>query len=81
MAPRPSNKAQRRRQLVEALLDLMAERGYDGTSVSEIAGRAGRNMQDGGFGPTGELTSFDEDLLRLHLLWMLKYGLIRRPRD
>lgn len=31
--------------------------------VGQIAGRAGRNMQDGGFGPTGELESFDEDLI------------------
>ncbi len=44
MAPRPSNTPERRRQLVEALLDLMAERGYDGTSVAEIAARAGLNQ-------------------------------------
>jgi len=41
---RPSNKAQRRKQLAEALLSLMAERGYEGTSVSEIAARAGLNQ-------------------------------------
>ena len=41
---RPSNKAQRRQQLAEALLSLMAERGYEGTSVSEIAARAGLNQ-------------------------------------
>ncbi len=44
---------------------------YDGTrprrltpaEIGQIAGRAGRSMQDGGFGPTGDLDSFDEDLI------------------
>ncbi|MGZ0187332.1 MAG: helicase-related protein [Alphaproteobacteria bacterium] len=31
--------------------------------IGQIAGRAGRSMQDGGFGPTGELLSFDEDVI------------------
>lgn len=34
---RPSNTLQRRRQIVSALLKVMAERGYDGASVSAIA--------------------------------------------
>ncbi len=39
--PRPSNTQLRRRQIVEALLAVMAERGYDGASVQAIARRAG----------------------------------------
>jgi len=31
--------------------------------IGQIAGRAGRSMRDGGFGPTGELERFDEDLI------------------
>lgn len=31
--------------------------------IGQIAGRAGRNMEDGGFGPTGELFEFDEELI------------------
>jgi TetR/AcrR family transcriptional regulator, transcriptional repressor of bet genes len=39
--PRPSNTQLRRRQIVEALLSVMAERGYDGASTQAIARRAG----------------------------------------
>src|SRR4051794_34146124 len=39
--PRPSNTQLRRRQIVEALLSVMADRGYDGASVQAIAHRAG----------------------------------------
>ena len=39
--PRPSNTQLRRRQIVEALLSVMAERGYDGASIQAIAQRAG----------------------------------------
>jgi len=39
--PRPSNTQLRRRQIVDALLAVMAERGYDGASVQAIAQRAG----------------------------------------
>ncbi len=31
--------------------------------IGQIAGRAGRNMQDGGFGPTGELLEMEEDVI------------------
>lgn len=34
---RPSNTLQRRRQIVSALLKVMAERGYDGASITAIA--------------------------------------------
>jgi TetR/AcrR family transcriptional repressor of bet genes len=37
---RPSNRQQRRQQIVDALLSVMAERGYDGASVQAIARRA-----------------------------------------
>ncbi len=38
---RPSNRALRRAQIVSALAELMAERGYDGASIGAIAKRAG----------------------------------------
>ncbi len=38
---RPSNREQRRAQIVEALHVLMAEQGYDGASVAAIARQAG----------------------------------------
>lgn len=38
---RPSNTASRRSQLVHALSEVMAERGYDGATVQAIAERAG----------------------------------------
>ena len=31
--------------------------------IGQIAGRAGRSMRDGEFGPTGDLFQFDEDLV------------------
>lgn len=39
--PRPSNKEERRRQIVHGLLEVMAERGYERASVADIAERAG----------------------------------------
>ena len=39
--PRPSNREQRRAQIVEGLRIVMAERGYDGASVAAIARTAG----------------------------------------
>jgi TetR/AcrR family transcriptional repressor of bet genes len=39
--PRPSNTEERRQQLVEALLRVMAERGYEGASVGAVARAAG----------------------------------------
>ncbi len=38
--PRPSNTTERRRQIVDALLAVMATRGYDGASIADIARRA-----------------------------------------
>lgn len=38
---RPSNSNERRRQIATALLAVMAERGYDGSSITAIAERAG----------------------------------------
>lgn len=38
---RPSNTQQRRQQIVDALLPVMAERGYEGASIQAIARRAG----------------------------------------
>ncbi len=38
---RPSNRQERRAQIVEALQVLMAEQGYDGASVAAIARQAG----------------------------------------
>jgi TetR/AcrR family transcriptional repressor of bet genes len=38
--PRPSNTAERRLQIVEALLAVMATHGYDGASIASIAGHA-----------------------------------------
>jgi TetR/AcrR family transcriptional repressor of bet genes len=38
---RPSNTAERREEIVEALLRVMAESGYDGASVASIAEEAG----------------------------------------
>jgi TetR/AcrR family transcriptional repressor of bet genes len=37
---RPSNTEQRRAQITQALMKVMARRGYDGASVAEIAGAA-----------------------------------------
>jgi len=39
--PRKSNTAERRREIVAALLAVMAERGYDGASIQAIARTAG----------------------------------------
>jgi TetR/AcrR family transcriptional repressor of bet genes len=39
--PRPSNTEERRQQIVAGLLKAMAERGYEGASVGEIAKAAG----------------------------------------
>lgn len=39
--PRPSNKAERRSQIVRGLMRVMAARGYDGASMPEIARAAG----------------------------------------
>ncbi len=39
--PRRSNTQERRQQIVDALLPVMAERGYDGASIQAIARRAG----------------------------------------
>lgn len=33
------------------------------SEIAQIAGRAGRAMRDGTFGPTGELTGFDPDII------------------
>ena len=41
---RPSNTAQRRLQMAEALLDIMADEGFEGASVARIAARAGLNQ-------------------------------------
>lgn len=38
--PRPSNTAERRLQIAEALLAVMATHGYDGASIAQIAKRA-----------------------------------------
>jgi TetR/AcrR family transcriptional repressor of bet genes len=38
---RPSNTQQRRQQIVDALLSVMAERGYEGASIQAIARQAG----------------------------------------
>ncbi len=38
--PRPSNTEQRRRQIIAALVKVMAKRGYDGASVADIASAA-----------------------------------------
>jgi TetR/AcrR family transcriptional repressor of bet genes len=35
--PRPSNTAERRAQITEAFIKVMARRGYDGASIAEIA--------------------------------------------
>ena len=39
--PRPSNTAERRRQIVEALLIVMAAQGYERASVAAVAAQAG----------------------------------------
>ena len=39
--PRPSNTEARRAQIADALIGVMAERGYDGASIADIATRAG----------------------------------------
>jgi TetR/AcrR family transcriptional regulator, transcriptional repressor of bet genes len=39
--PRPSNREQRRAQIVDGLRVVMAERGYDGASIAAIARQAG----------------------------------------
>lgn len=39
--PRPSNTTQRRSQIAAGLMQVMAQRGYDGSSVAEIARAAG----------------------------------------
>ncbi len=38
---RPSNTLQRRRQIVDALLSVMGQRGYEGASILAVARRAG----------------------------------------
>lgn len=42
--PRPKNTEARRAQIVDAFLTLMAERGYDGTSIAAMAQVAGLNQ-------------------------------------
>ena len=42
--PRPSNRDQRRRQIARAMLQVMAERGYERASISQVAKRAGLNQ-------------------------------------
>lgn len=37
---RPSNKAERRKQIAKGLMKVMAKRGYDGASIAEIAAAA-----------------------------------------
>ncbi|HEU4412466.1 MAG TPA: TetR family transcriptional regulator [Polyangiaceae bacterium] len=39
--PRAERAPERRRQIVRAMLEVVAERGYDGASVAEVARRAG----------------------------------------
>ncbi|HEY3356824.1 MAG TPA: TetR/AcrR family transcriptional regulator [Polyangia bacterium] len=39
--PRPSNTDERRQQIVHALMQVMAKKGYDGASVADIAAAAG----------------------------------------
>ena len=39
--PRPSNTAQRRREITAALIEVMAERGYEGASTQAVADAAG----------------------------------------
>jgi TetR/AcrR family transcriptional repressor of bet genes len=39
--PRPKNSGQRRAQIVDGLIDVMARSGYDGASIQEIARAAG----------------------------------------
>src|SRR5688500_13215478 len=39
--PRPSNTAERRAQIVQAMLEVMAKSGYDGASIASIAEAAG----------------------------------------
>jgi TetR/AcrR family transcriptional repressor of bet genes len=39
--PRPSNTTERRQQIVDALLAVMAERGYEGASIQAVARHAG----------------------------------------
>jgi len=39
--PRPTNRTERRQQIVDGLRLVMAERGFDGASVASIARRAG----------------------------------------
>ncbi len=39
--PRPSNREERRHQIVEGLITVMAKRGYESASISEIAKAAG----------------------------------------
>ena len=39
--PRPSNKLQRQQEIADALLKVMASKGYDGSSIQEIAKTAG----------------------------------------
>lgn len=39
--PRAERAPERRRQMVRAMLEVVAERGYDGASVAEVARRAG----------------------------------------
>ncbi len=38
---RPSNKAERRTEIAQAMLQIMAEQGYEGASIQSIAKRAG----------------------------------------
>ena len=57
--PRPSNTDQRRAQIIQALLEVMSERGYDGASMQDIEEATGLNKQSlyrrwGGFRETGD---------------------------
>ena len=39
--PRPSNRAQRREEIANALMKLMARKGYEGAALSDVAAEAG----------------------------------------
>ena len=39
--PRPSNRAQRREEIANALMRIMAKKGYEGAALSDVAAEAG----------------------------------------
>jgi TetR/AcrR family transcriptional regulator, transcriptional repressor of bet genes len=39
--PRPSNRAQRREEIANALMGIMAKKGYEGSALSDVAAEAG----------------------------------------